>query len=78
MANLFPFNINSYECRPSVKIKQLPVLGIVNDVSFLGGILTFRIGVSRYEMFGLDEKPKWFVDGTEVEVDFENNCITKT
>jgi len=70
-----PLLTSDYDCRPSVRLVQYPLIGVVKNVSFVGGVLQFNIGPAKIDMFGLKKRPDWFCDGVEVKVDFENNTI---
>lgn len=62
------------DCKPSVRVKALPIHGEVSNIESIGQYIYFNIGALKIEVRGV-EKPDWFENGVIVLVDFKENTI---
>lgn len=56
--------------------KQIGLIsGTVSNCSYAAGVLKFNIGIQTFKILNLSNKPDWFSDGIQVEIDLFNQAI---
>jgi len=63
-----------HDCRPSVTVEALPIIGEVSKITFADDWIFFNIGALKIQVSGV-AKPDWFVEGVIVRVDFQENTV---